>query len=107
LKTTNGGETVGIIYNETSIPDKYNLYQNYPNPFNPNTTIKYELPKDVMVSIKIYDILGGEIKTLVNDFQRAGQYSINFNGSSLASGICFYRIKTGDFVSVKRMMLIK
>jgi parallel beta-helix repeat protein len=91
--------------NET--PKSFKLEQNYPNPFNPVTNIKYELPKDVLVTIKIYDILGREIKTLVNDFQRTGEYVISFNGNNIASGVYFYRIVAGEFNSVKRMVLIK
>jgi hypothetical protein len=95
-------------------PKVYSLSQNYPNPFNPVTKINYELPKDGKVRLIIYDILGREVKTLVNDFKTAGRYTIEFNGNQLASGIYFYRIqvvdltgRTGDFVSVKRMALIK
>jgi hypothetical protein len=89
------------------IPTRFDLKQNYPNPFNPVTNIKYDLPKDVFVTVKIYDILGREIKTLVNEFKNAGSYIISFNGSELASGIYFYRIQAGSFVSVKRMVLVK
>jgi hypothetical protein len=91
----------------TNIPKSFELSQNYPNPFNPTTTIKYQIPKDAFVSIKIYDILGREIYSLVNENKQAGYYSVNFNGSNLASGIYFYRIKAGDYVNVKRMALIK
>jgi hypothetical protein len=106
LKTTNGGVTFIKNINE-NINYDYQLYQNFPNPFNPTTNIKYELPKDVFVSIKIYDVIGREIKTLVNDFQRAGQYSVSFTGNNLASGVYFYRMKAGEYMAVKRMMLIK
>ncbi len=91
--------------NET--PKTFQLYQNYPNPFNPVTTIKYEIPKDVFVSIKIYDVIGREVKTLVNDFERTGQYTVFFNGNNLASGVYFFRIQAGDYTNVKRMVLIK
>jgi hypothetical protein len=89
------------------IPTRFDLKQNYPNPFNPVTNIKYDLPKDIFVTVKIYDILGREIKTLVNEFKQAGSYIISFNGSELASGIYFYRIQAGNFVQVKKMLLIK
>lgn len=89
------------------LPKSYSLNQNYPNPFNPITNIKYEIPKDIFVTIKIYDLLGREIKTLVNEFKNAGSYIVSFNGSELASGIYFYRIQAGNFVQVKRMVLIK
>jgi hypothetical protein len=90
-----------------NIPKKFDLSQNYPNPFNPVTNIKFDLPKDIFVTMKIYDILGREIKTLVNEFKKAGSYITAFNGSELSSGIYFYRIQAGNFVQVKRMVLIK
>ncbi|MCX6165276.1 MAG: T9SS type A sorting domain-containing protein [Ignavibacteriae bacterium] len=97
-----------------NIPKTFDLKQNYPNPFNPITNIKYDLPKDIFVTVKIYDLLGREIKTLVNEFKNAGSYLVSFNGSELASGIYFYRIqvvdptgRAGNFVQVKRMVLIK
>jgi hypothetical protein len=93
--------------NNSNLPNSFNLYQNYPNPFNPETNIQYDLPKDVFVSIKIYDLLGREIKTLVNEFKNAGSYIVSFNGSEFASGIYFYKIKAENFVQVKRMVLIK
>ncbi|MDD5362106.1 MAG: T9SS type A sorting domain-containing protein [Ignavibacteria bacterium] len=88
-------------------PKTYKLSQNYPNPFNPSTTIAYSLPKDSKVSLKIYDITGREVKSLVNDIKPAGYYSISFNGSELSSGVYFYKIEAGNFVQVKRMVLIK
>jgi hypothetical protein len=90
-----------------TVPVKYNLSQNYPNPFNPVTKIDYDLPRDGKVKLVIYDLLGREIKTLVNEFKTIGKYSIEFNGSSLASGVYFYRIQAGDFTQVKRMVLVK
>ncbi|MFZ1321992.1 MAG: T9SS type A sorting domain-containing protein [Ignavibacteria bacterium] len=92
---------------ETIIPKEFNLFGNYPNPFNPTTNIKFDLPKDVLVSIKIFDMLGREMKTLVNDFKTAGRYTISFNGADLSSGIYYYKIKAGDFEQVRKMMLIK
>ncbi len=90
------------------VPTKYQLYQNYPNPFNPITKIVFDLPKDANVKLIIYDILGREIQTLMNnEFKKAGKYMVEFNGSNLASGVYFYRIQSGDFVSVKKMVMIK
>jgi hypothetical protein len=89
------------------IPKEYSLSQNYPNPFNPSTTIKYSLPKDGFVSLKIYDITGREVKSLAGEVKKAGYYSVTFNASSLASGVYFYRIQSNDFVMTKRMVLIK
>jgi hypothetical protein len=97
----------GIQNKNNLIPKTFNLLQNYPNPFNPVTNIKYDLPKDIFVSIKIYDLLGKEIKTLVNEQKQAGSYLVSFNGSEFASGVYFYRIQAGDFIQVKRMVLIK
>jgi hypothetical protein len=93
--------------NISNIPKIFELNQNYPNPFNPSTTIKYALPKNEFVTIKVYDITGREIMRLVNEYKQAGYYSVNFNGSNLASGVYFYRIQAGDFISVKRMLMIK
>lgn len=88
-------------------PKSFELKQNYPNPFNPVTSIKYNSPKDVFVTIKIYDITGREIKTLVNEFKTTGSYIISFNGSELASGVYFCKIQAGVLVQVKRMVLMK
>jgi hypothetical protein len=90
-----------------SVPINYSLSQNYPNPFNPLTKINYSIVKQGLVTLKVYDIIGREIKTLVNEMKQAGNYTVEFNGSSLASGVYFYRIQSGDFISVKRMVLVK
>jgi hypothetical protein len=102
-----------IYYNSISfkgnneVPTVYELSQNYPNPFNPSTTIKYQIPKDGLVTLKVYDILGAEVATLVNEEKIAGKYETNFDASRLASGVYLYRLKVNDFVSVKKMMLLK
>ncbi|RPI19867.1 MAG: T9SS C-terminal target domain-containing protein [Ignavibacteriae bacterium] len=88
-------------------PQKYSLSQNYPNPFNPATKINYSLAVNGLVSIKIYDILGREVKQLVNEVQNAGQYNIEWNASDYPSGVYFYRIESGSFSETKKMMLIK
>jgi photosystem II stability/assembly factor-like uncharacterized protein len=107
-KTSNGGEPIGIIGNQESLPNQYFLFQNYPNPFNPATEIKYDLPRAANVTIKIYNTLGEEVKTLVsNEFKNAGSYSITFDGSALASGVYFYTITAGEFRDSKKMVLIK
>jgi len=85
----------------------FKLNQNYPNPFNPNTEIKYSIPSKSMVTLKIYNILGKEIETLVNETKDAGEYSINFNSKNLTSGIYFYRITAGRYSAIKKMMLLK
>ncbi|MFC2093440.1 T9SS type A sorting domain-containing protein, partial [Bacteroidota bacterium] len=88
-------------------PLSYKLYNNYPNPFNPVTQIKYQIPKSSYVSLKVYDLLGREIATLVKDKLNAGNYEVVFNGSNLASGVYIYKLQAGDFVDVKKMVLIK
>lgn len=95
------------IKNNNQIPNKYSLSQNYPNPFNPVTTISYALPRKSNVNIKVFDLLGRLVKTLVNEYKDAGVYSVSFDGSSLASGVYFYRIEAGDFTDSKKMILVK
>ena len=89
------------------IPDKYDLSQNYPNPFNPLTTINYDLPSDGIVTLIVYDILGRELKTLVNEMKTAGYHKIQFNAADLASGAYFYRMTAGEFVAVKKFVVLK
>jgi hypothetical protein len=89
------------------VPEAYKLYQNYPNPFNPTTNFKFDLPHNVFVSIKIYDMLGREIITLVNEKMTAGQKIIPFTATNLASGIYFYKFTAGEFTDVKKMVFIK
>lgn len=91
----------------TSLPLSYGLSQNYPNPFNPVTKINYELPKEGKVRLMIYDILGREVKTLVNEVKQAGKYTVEFNGTNFASGVYFYKIEAGKYTEVKRMVLVK
>jgi hypothetical protein len=91
----------------SEIPREFSLSQNFPNPFNPETKIQYALPSTERVSLKVFDILGKEVVTLVNQIQQQGTYTVRFNGTSLSSGIYFYRIQTGNYISVKRMILIK
>ena len=88
-------------------PVNYNLSQNYPNPFNPTTKINYALPKSGYVTLKVYDVLGKEVATLVNEAKNAGNYSVEFNASNLSSGMYFYKIDVNGFSEVKRMMLVK
>ncbi|MFN3871907.1 MAG: T9SS type A sorting domain-containing protein [Ignavibacterium sp.] len=89
------------------LPLEFNLYQNFPNPFNPGTRIAYSIPRDEMVTIKIFDLLGNEIQTLVNEFQTQNYYEINFNAENLSSGIYFYQMKAGEFVQTKKMILLR
>lgn len=96
-----------IWQNKPINPKQFEISQNYPNPFNPTTTINYSVAKNTLVSIKIYDILGRKIETLVNKQEIPGNYNIEFNASKLASGIYFYRMQAGDFVETKKLILLK
>jgi len=93
--------------NSVNTAENYRLEQNYPNPFNPATRIAYSIQKPGFVSLKVYDILGREVATLVNGYQQAKNYTINFDAGRLASGIYLYKLKTGDFVQTKKMLLLK
>jgi hypothetical protein len=106
----------GVVYGDTTLTavdytikplNAFDLYQNYPNPFNPITNIQYCIGSPGLVRLKIYDILGKEVAILVNEEKPAGRYSIEFNGSSLASGVYFYKLETGEFIQVKKMLLLK
>jgi hypothetical protein len=97
----------GVTDNDKQIPGKYTLYQNYPNPFNPETEIKYSIPEAAKVTLKIYNLLGEEVATLVNSEQNAGTYKVHFNASSLASGVYLYKIQAGSFISAKKLILLK
>ncbi len=90
-----------------NIPNYYSLAQNYPNPFNPATKITYTLPKSGNVELRVYDLIGREVAVLVNELKQPGIHTVDFNASRLASGIYFYRIKSGDFSDVKKMILVK
>lgn len=96
---------IHIAKNETEIT--YNLDQNYPNPFNPMTTIKYSLKDDGFVKLKIYSILGSEVASLVDEYKHQGEYSVTFNASNLSSGVYIYKLQSSDYVSSKKMILIK
>ena len=95
------------VENTPNVPSNFSLSQNYPNPFNPSTRISYSIAGLSKVSLKVYDILGREIITLVNEEKPAGKYEVNLNASSLASGVYFYQLKAGDFVQSKKMILVK
>ncbi len=91
----------------SQLPNQYSLEQNYPNPFNPSTTIEFKLPETSHVTLKIYDITGREVASLVNEDKTAGNYKVNFNASNLASGVYFYRIQSGNYVKTNKMILMK
>jgi len=121
---TEGSETTlsgcvinGIVFGDTTLTDikiinnnvvdKFYLSQNYPNPFNPNTVISYQLGVSSYAKLKVYDILGNEVVTLVGEKQNAGSYSVEFDASNYSSGIYYYKLEAGDFSEVKKMILIK
>ena len=96
-----------IINNNERDIFEFEVMQNYPNPFNPSTTIRYDLPKESFITIKVFDVLGNEIATLINEYKTAGKYETEFNAVSLPSGVYFYRIQADSFVETKRMLLLK
>jgi hypothetical protein len=101
-----GGPT-GVESISNEIPTEYSLEQNYPNPFNPSTKIEYSVPEQSFVQLKVYDILGNEVATLVSEDQAAGNYRADFSGINLTSGTYFYKIQVGSFIETKKMILIK
>jgi endo-1,4-beta-xylanase len=97
----------GVEKNENSLPAEFKLDQNYPNPFNPVTNISYSINKTADVTLKIYDVLGREIKTLVKSVQTPGKYKVTFNGKDLSTGLYLYRLSAGNFNDTKKLMLLK
>jgi len=104
---------IGIQNINTDIPSSYTLYQNYPNPFNPRTVIRFDIQKSEVrsqkseVTLKIFDVLGHEVTTLVNEKLSPGTYSVYWNASEYPSGIYFYKLMTGEFVETKKMIVIR
>ena len=110
VETARWTTTIGITQLGTEIPAEYSLKQNYPNPFNPSTVINFSLPKSGNVKIKVYDMLGKEVATLINEFKTAGNYQVDFNEKdygALSSGIYYYRIESNEFTEIRKMMLLK
>jgi len=122
IKTTNGGLT--FVTHNPEVPDKYSLSQNYPNPFNPVTNIQFNIPllrgvtaeggqlvtpwrEGVFVKLTIFDLLGREVTTLVNQQMQPGSYNVDWDASNYPSGVYFYKIESGDFSEAKRMVLVK
>ncbi|MBI2430336.1 MAG: T9SS type A sorting domain-containing protein [Ignavibacteriales bacterium] len=91
----------------STIPNAFALHQNYPNPFNPSTKIRFVVPVFGFVSLKVYDLLGREVATLVKEEKRAGSYEVQWNAIGFSSGIYFYKLQSGNFVEIKRMVMIK
>jgi len=98
---------VELEQDNLNVPKEFQLQQNYPNPFNPTTTIEFALPKQSSVTLKLFDILGREVATLVDAELESGVHKINFDGQDLASGIYFYRIHAEGFLKTKKLMLLK
>jgi hypothetical protein len=113
----NGSQTFGTIKYAQSpsdvqeinseTPASYLLQQNYPNPFNPSTKINYSIPAISFITLKVYDVLGNEVATLLNEEKPAGSYEVDFSASGLTSGIYFYKLTAGSFVETKKMLMIK
>lgn len=101
------GITTGTGNITGNIPSAYSLSQNYPNPFNPVTRINFDIPKQGLVMMRVYDILGREVKTLINEVKAPGKYSVDFNGTELSSGVYFYKLESNGFTDIKKMFLIK
>lgn len=109
--------TIVAVNEQTGLPTRYELFQNYPNPFNPTTTIKYQIPASAFVTLKVFDIVGREVATLVSNVQEAGSYTVQWNAHSVASGVYFYRMsavsatgregEAGSFVSTRKLILLR
>ena len=95
------------VKSEGELPEMFALRQNYPNPFNPSTTISYRLPKQSNVTLKIFDVLGREVATLVNSVEQPGNKSVNFNANNLVSGVYCYRLQAGNFIDTKKLVLLR
>jgi hypothetical protein len=101
-----GGSSTNVL-EEKNLPGAFLLAQNYPNPFNPSTKINYQISQNDFVSLKVYNVLGNEVATLVNEVKPAGNYEVTFDARSLSSGTYFYKLQAGSFVETKKMMLLK
>jgi hypothetical protein len=99
--------TVVSVIDEPVIPAEFRLEQNFPNPFNPGTTIQFQLPAESHVTLIIYDVLGQEVATLIDEKREAGKYIMQFDGSNITSGIYFYRLHAGSYIETKKFMLLK
>ncbi|MBN2413343.1 T9SS type A sorting domain-containing protein [candidate division KSB1 bacterium] len=103
---TNGSTGIEEKMTDT-LPTEYRLLQNHPNPFNPATNISYSIPESGLVELKVYNILGQEVATLVNEFKKSGHYNVKFNPPDLSSGVYFYSLISGSYSVTKKMLIIK
>ena len=99
--------TTDISNLDNQIPNRFSLGQNYPNPFNPSTRIQYQVSNGSQVSLKVYDVLGNQVATLVDEYKPAGSYEVDFKAINLASGMYLYKIQAGSFVETKKMILLR
>lgn len=106
-KTLRFGVTAAKLAKKQEIPLEFSLGQNYPNPFNPTTEIRFALPVDGNIALKLYDILGREVRTLAEGYYVKGYYNLNLDATSMASGVYFYRLTSAEFSAVKKLMIIK
>ena len=104
---TDAGGTIGVQQVSSEVPSEFKLSQNYPNPFNPETVINFDIPKNDFVLLKVFDITGRQVATLVNSKLSAGSYEVTFNGSSFGSGVYFYQLQSGGIIKTKKMILVK
>ena len=105
--TFNSSVVTSVQRIDAAVPGNFNLSQNYPNPFNPTTKVRYSIPASGPVTLRVFNILGAEVATLVNEVQHAGVYVVDLNAAKLSSGVYFYRIDAGSFTSTKKMILMK
>ncbi|HQF41428.1 MAG TPA: T9SS type A sorting domain-containing protein, partial [Ignavibacteriaceae bacterium] len=101
------GEPTFVNQENDLLPEKYVLEQNYPNPFNPTTTISWQSPVSSWQTLKIYDVIGNEVATLVDEFKEAGRYQIEFDATELTSGVYFYQLRAGSFSETKKLILMR
>lgn len=101
-----GGTANGVV-SPGATPLKFELSQNYPNPFNPSTKIRFDLPTQAFISLKVYDVLGREVATLVNEMKQAGSYTVKWDASRMTSGVYFCRLRAGNFIETKKLLLLK
>jgi hypothetical protein len=107
LANTLSSPLVVGVQNEHALPLTYSLAQNYPNPFNPTTTIRFEVPAEVHVALKVYNVLGQEVLVVVDEVKQPGRYDVRVEASALSSGAYFYRLRAGDFVETRKFVLLR